>query len=45
VLRPHAAVCFKRLDPLSELLPGFVKTIPRERRVLHFATRKLQVIA
>jgi hypothetical protein len=48
VLRPHAAICFERLqglDPLGKLLPGFVQTIPRERSVLQFATRKLDVVA
>ena len=48
VLGLQTTICFDRpqgLDPLGELLPGFVQTIPRERSVLHLATRKLQVIA
>ena len=48
VLRPHTAICFDRhqgLDPFGELCSGFVQTVPRERRVVHFATRELQVVA
>jgi hypothetical protein len=48
VLRPHAAICFERLqglDPFGKLRSRLVQAIPRERRALHLSTRKRHIVA